>query len=181
MNISNIERIKEVKGIESNLRRGSKFKGQIKEINLEKNEVTLLLKNGKEVKAKVEGDISKFVKGNNYSFEVLNFEDGGLKIKFLTENQLVKKEFNPLELFLKENPKLVGKKEIIEFMIKNEIPLTKENISKIDGYFQLKEKIENNEEVVINKAFKYVEEKLSRNNIADNKIIDKSIEVFKNE
>lgn len=140
MRVLNIENIKSIKAIDSNLRKGIKLRGEIKEINLEKGEATLVLKDGKELKAKIEVDISKLIRGRAYSFEVLSSEGGEIKLKVEGFNKPVQKINNNLELFMKENNLSFKLKNILEVMLKHEIPLTKENINKFNNFLSLVER-----------------------------------------
>ena len=161
MQVSNIENIKPIKTVDNVLRKGIKFKGEVKEINLAKGEATLVLRGGKELKAKIEVDISKLIRGRSYSFEVLNYEGGELKLTIGNLNTPINKISNSLELFMKENKIPLKFKNILKFMLKYEVPLTKENINKFSNFLNLAEKPVEDFEKSLETLDNYIKNKVS--------------------
>lgn len=161
MQVSNIENIKPIKAVDNVLRKGIKFKGEVKEINLAKGEATLVLRGGKELKAKIEVDISKLIRGRSYSFEVLNYEGGELKLTIGNLNKPINKISNSLELFMKENKIPLKFKNILKFMLKHEVPLTKENINKFSNFLNLAEKPVEDFEKSLETLDNYIKNKVS--------------------
>ncbi|WP_300382481.1 hypothetical protein [Clostridium sp.] len=135
---------------------GEKFSGKV--IKGDNNEVTIKLTDGWEFSAIIEGDISD-LQNVLQRFTVEGYENGKLKLKLIDKNsgdEEVSKDFTTV--INKEGLKGIDK-ELLETMIKFDIPLTKENIKDIKGLIQFLEKIKANPKEIEEFITKYLETK----------------------
>ena len=135
---------------------GEKFSGKV--IKGDNNEVTIKLMDGWEFSAIVEGDISE-IQNVLQKFTVEGYENGKLKLKLVGKgsgDEEVSKDF--FAIINKGNLK-GNDKELLEAMIKFDIPLTKENIKEIKSLVQFLDKIKANPQEIEEFITKYLETK----------------------
>lgn len=110
---------------------GETFSARVISLNGDKNEGVLKLLDGWQFPAKVEQPLD-FGTGELLKFQVVGFEDGKLKIKLVsTSSDKENSEDKSIDDILTENNIDIEEYGILEKMIKHNMPLTKENISKI--------------------------------------------------
>lgn len=177
MHISNIEKIKEVKPVEGGVRRGNRLRGEIKEFSSSKNEAVIVLKDGKEIRAKIEGDSSRLSSKMPYDFEVLSFENGEMKLKITepikgTNNSKV---LSSIESFMKNNKMNPELKGLLEVMVKHDIPLTKDNVNKLNSFMDINKKSLEDLERSMDNLSKYIKTRVE--NITSNKVNISEIKV----
>lgn len=135
---------------------GEKFSGKV--IKGDNNEVTIRLTDGWEFSAVLEGDISE-MQNVLQRFTVEGYENGKLKLKLIDKSsgdEEVSKDFTAI--INKEGLK-GDDKELLEAMIKFDIPLTKENIKEIKSLVQFLDKIKANPKEIEEFIIKYLETK----------------------
>jgi len=164
---------------------GQIFPAKIIKSNDSNKEVILQLANGWQIPAKFEKPLN-FIPEGLMKFQVENFKDGKLQVK-ITDN---KKKENIKENYIKEfifdDKENINKEdyEILNKMIKHNMPITNENISKIKSIIDFKNKIENDnkkEELFIEKYIKSKNIDLSsENGKYIKKIIKGFLKEFKN-
>lgn len=135
---------------------GEKFSGKV--IKGDNNEVTIKLMDGWEFSAVVEGDISD-LQNVLQRFTVEGYENGKLKLKLIDKSSGDEEVSKNLTAIINKEG-LKGKdKDILEAMIKFNIPLTKENIRDIKGLVQFLDKINANPKEIDEFITKYLESK----------------------
>lgn len=109
-------------------------------------ELILKLIDGWQFPAKLESPLD-FVPEGLVRFQVEGFNNGKLQIKIVNSNREENNEKNFIEDFLLEKNIKIDKEkyEILEKMVRHNMPLTKDNISKISTVLDFKRKIELNE------------------------------------
>ena len=135
---------------------GEKFSGRV--IKGDNNEVTIKLMDGWEFSAVIEGDILE-LQNVLQRFTVEGYENGKLRLKLIDKSsgdEEVSKDFTAI--INKEGLK-GNDKELLEAMIKFDIPLTKENIRDIKGLVQFSDKIKANSKEIEEFITKYLETK----------------------
>lgn len=168
MHISNIEKIKEVKPVEGKIRKGKRFRAEIKEFNSSKNETVIVLKDGKEIRAKIEGNSSRLFSKMPYNFEILSYENGEMKLKIMEPRKGINsKDLSSIESFMKNNKVNPELKGLLEVMVKHDIPLTKDNINKFNSFIDINKKSVKDLEKSIDNLSKYIKERVE--NITGNK------------
>ncbi len=107
-------------------------------------ELLLKLLDGWKIPAKLDKPMKEFPTGL-LKFQVEGFEDGKLIIKLLSKEMEEQLPQNSLEAFLKEQDMGIEKKDVslLFQMLKNNMPLTRENLTKVKTLLDLKERIEN--------------------------------------
>jgi hypothetical protein len=110
---------------------GETFSARVTSLNSEKGEGLLKLLDGWQFPVKVEKPLD-FAPGELLKFQVVGYEEGKLKIKSVsTTDRKSYKEDKSIDNILAENSIDSEEYEILEKMIRHNMPLTKENISKI--------------------------------------------------
>lgn len=169
MNVSNVEKIKEVKPVEGGIRRGNRFRAEIKEFNSSKNEAVIVLKDGKEIRAKIEGNSSRLSSRMPYNFEVLSYENGEMKLKIMEPLKgSNSKDLSSIESFMKNNKVNPELKGLLEVMMKHDIPLTKDNINKLNSFMDINKKSLEDLEKSIDNLSKYIKTRVE--NITSDKV-----------
>lgn len=122
---------------------GQVFAAKIISSNELNKELILRLIDGWQFPAKLMKPLD-FVPEGLIKFQVEGSKDGKLQIKIVSNKKEEDVEKNSIEEFVLENNADVSKKdyEVLEKMIRHNMPLTKENISKIKTILDFKNKIE---------------------------------------
>lgn len=142
---------------------GEVFSARVVNSNETDGEVSLKLPDGWKFDAKLDGNSENIPEGV-LKFQVEGFEQGKLVIKLVSgkdDSGNGKADKNSIEdLLLKQGIKLEdGDYEILSKMIKHNMPLTKENISKIKTLLDFKDKLTTDENYEDNYIEKYLESK----------------------
>lgn len=122
---------------------GEKFSARIIKTGDSKKDVVVRLLDGWQFPAELDEDLN--INGNEVlKFQVEGFENGKLKIKHIkTEIAEQSQKENSLDSILEDRGFNKDDLAILEKMVKHNMPLTKDNISKIKSIVDLKDKIEN--------------------------------------
>ncbi|OFI05037.1 hypothetical protein CLOACE_19580 [Clostridium acetireducens DSM 10703] len=163
---------------------GENFLAKIINFDQVKNEILLRLIDGWQFQAKLEKPLD-FIPDGLVKFEVEGFEEGKIKIKLVNSGVEEKSpdESSSIENLLKEQNINLSKSEygLLKKMVSHNMPLNKENISKVKTLVDFINKISidsNYQEEFIDK---YMQSKgISRNSIEGNKI-ENSLKSFFNE
>ena len=135
---------------------GEKFSGKV--IKGDNNEVTIKLIDGWEFSAIIEGDISD-LQNILQRFAVEGYENGKLKLKLIDKNSGGEELSKDLSAVINKEGLKGNDKELLQAMIKFDIPLTKENIKEIKGLIQFLDKIKANPKEIEEFVTKYLETK----------------------
>lgn len=120
---------------------GEIFSGRLVSLDGDIGEGILKLLDGWQFPVKVEKSFD-FFPGELLKFQVVGFEDGKLKIKLVpTGDNKEDREDKSIDSILAENNIDSEEYGILEKMIRHNMPLTRENISKIKNYNDLMKKI----------------------------------------
>ncbi|MGL4655538.1 MAG: hypothetical protein ACRCWM_06630 [Sarcina sp.] len=144
MSISSVPKIYEPRKLSEafDFKKGQRLEGNIKEIIDGKNSVTLKLKDGTEIVAKLDIPLEDIIEGLT-KFEVVGFDKGQVKLKVLNEEaqkQQTKTLNDSLELLLNKFGLEIDKKQILEKMLKFNIQMTKENIELLNTLTEFRDK-----------------------------------------
>jgi hypothetical protein len=146
-------------------------------------ELILKLLDGWQFTAKLQNPL-EFIPEGLTKFQVEGFQDGKLQIKVI-KNKDEKQELNKssLEDLISEGSIDVGKDdyEILEKMVKHNMPLTKENITQVKTLVDFREKLIKSDEEADGFIFKYVNSKNIDINSAKGKEISQTLKSFFNE
>lgn len=157
---------------------GERFSARLVEVNGDKKEAVLRLLDGWQFSAKLDSEADIDREGI-LRFEVQGFEDGKLKIKQVKpENKEGTTQEGSIKGILEENG--FDKKDIpiLEKMLKYNMELTKENISKVKSLFEFKDKVQqdgNEEDIFINR---YISSKGIDINSKEGQDIEKQLRGF---
>ncbi len=159
---------------------GEKFSARVIDMNGDKKEVVLRLLDGWQFPAELENtkDISK---NSVLRFQVEGYENGKLIIKQIkTEGNQEEQTESSLQSILEENGFDKSDVDILKSMIKYNMPLTKENISKVKSILDFKEKIGKDAEEEENFIKNYISSKnVSQDSKEGKSIRDTLREFFK--
>lgn len=144
MSISSISKIHEPRKLSEafDFKRGERFKGNIESVSEDGKSVTLKLKNGTELMAKLDVPLKDIIDGLK-KFEVAGFEKGQIKLKIVNDEvqrQHVKTLNDSLELLLNKFGLEPDKKQVLEKMLKFNIPVTKENVELLNTLTDFRDK-----------------------------------------
>jgi hypothetical protein len=140
---------------------GQVFAAKIVSANEMNKELILKLLDGWQFAAKLETSL-EYIPDGLAKYQVEGFKDGKLQIKLVNnkeENQELNK--SSLEDLLSENNIDVDKEDynLLKKMIKHDMPLTKENISKVKTLVDFREKLFKNQDEADAFIFKYLNSK----------------------
>lgn len=125
---------------------GEKFSARVLNLNKYTGEILLKLLDGWKFSAQIDNPES-IVENKLIRLQVEGFENDKLKLKIVTaEEKGQNQSKDSIRLFIKENSLNLNSEDydIIEKMVKSEIPLTKENISNIKTTIDFINKIKEN-------------------------------------
>lgn len=139
--VSQVSKIRSTSKVsnDSIFKKGQKFDARIISISEDKASITLKLRDGSEVVAKVEGKIDDGLNGF-MSFESLGFEDGSLKLKLSQKSVIQTKNQDSLDIVLENLGLDSSKKEILSKMLEFNISLTKSNVEKFITLLDFRDK-----------------------------------------
>ena len=139
---------------------GEKFAGRVMRISQNKGEFTIKLLDGWQFMAQVDENLTPEQLEGLLKFQVLGFQDGKLKLKLVRqEDKATSEENNPLNALIKSQGLAKEEIETLKQLVKFNIPLTKENISKYSSIFNFNEKIKVDEKEVDNFINNYISSK----------------------
>ncbi len=125
---------------------GEKFSAKVLNLNKYTGEILLKLLDGWKFSAQIDNP-ENIVENKLIRLQVEGFENEKLKLKIVTaEEERQNQSKDSIKLFIKENSLNLNSEDydIIEKMVKSEIPLTKENISDIKTMIDFINKIKEN-------------------------------------
>ncbi|MCQ2969906.1 MAG: flagellar hook-length control protein FliK, partial [Clostridium sp.] len=136
------------------LKQGEILNGRVIKQDAESNKVILKLINGMEIQAEVEADVD--LKGILLKFELAEVKDNVLFLKVLdnntkdvSENVFKENTDEIMNFILKEGLKKEDY-NMLKAMIKYNIPLTRENITKVKSMLEFSDKMNNNPKEIKN-------------------------------
>lgn len=134
---------------------GQSFSAVVVQSNKGDNEIVLKLKNGQQIKAKIEGTVDLNIGGKN-KFVVTGDEGGEIKIAKVTMNSNESSLDNIIKQYLGNN---ISEKDssMIKSLVKYGVPLTKENVLYAKTILDFQTSINNNP----SKAHEFIEKYLS--------------------
>ncbi len=139
---------------------GEKFAGRVMRISQNKGEFTIKLLDGWQFIAQLDENLTPEQLEGLLKFQVLGFQDGKLKLKLVRqEDKATSEENNPLNALIKSQGLAKEEIETLKQLVKFNIPLTKENISKYSSIFNFNEKIKVDEKEVDNFINNYISSK----------------------
>ncbi|SHI24183.1 hypothetical protein [Clostridium intestinale] len=139
---------------------GEKFAGRVMRISQNKGEFTIKLLDGWQFIAQLDENLTPEQLEGLLKFQVLGFQDGKLKLKLVRqEDKATSEENNPLNALIKSQGLAKEEIETLKQLVKFNIPLTKENISKYSSIFNFNEKIKVDEKEVDNFINNYIASK----------------------
>ncbi|ERK29504.1 hypothetical protein [Clostridium intestinale] len=160
---------------------GEKFAGRVMRISQNKGEFTIKLLDGWQFMAQLDENLTPEQLEGLLKFQVLGFQDGKLKLKLVRqEDKGTNKENNPLNALIKSQGLAKEEIETLKQLVKFNIPLTKENISKYSSIFNFNEKIKVDEKEAETFINNYISSKnISANSAEANVVKDKLQNFFK--
>jgi len=139
---------------------GEKFAGRVMRISQNKGEFTIKLLDGWQFIAQLDENLTPEQLEGLLKFQVLGFQDGKLKLKLVRqEDKVTSEENNPLNALIKSQGLAKEEIETLKQLVKFNIPLTKDNISKYSSIFNFNEKIKLDEKEVDNFINNYISSK----------------------
>ncbi|WP_326512972.1 flagellar hook-length control protein FliK [Clostridium intestinale] len=139
---------------------GEKFAGRVMRISQNKGEFTIKLLDGWQFIAQLDENLTPEQLEGLLKFQVLGFQDGKLKLKLVRqEDKATSEENNPLNALIKSQGLAKEEIETLKQLVKFNIPLTKDNISKYSSIFNFNEKIKLDEKEVDNFINNYISSK----------------------
>jgi hypothetical protein len=152
---------------------GENFSARVVNIDKATGEIVLKLLDGWQFTAKLEKPLEN-LKEALIKFEVQGFEDGKLSLKIInTDSKKEHTESDSIGSFLSEKNIDISKEDydLLNKMIKHDIPLTKENISKLKTLVDFTNKIKNSDKNEDSFILKYMQSKnLDQNTSKGNKV-----------
>jgi hypothetical protein len=152
---------------------GENFSARVVNIDKATGEIVLKLLDGWQFTAKLEKPLEN-LKEALIKFEVQGFEDGKLSLKIInTDSKKEHTESDSIGSFLSEKNIDISKEDydLLNKMIKHDIPLTKENISKLKTLVDFTNKIKNSDKNEDPFILKYMQSKnLDENTSKGNKV-----------
>lgn len=160
---------------------GEKFSGRVMRISQNKGEFTIKLLDGWQFMAQLDENLTPEQLEGLLKFQVLGFQDGKLKLKLVKqEDKGTNNDNDPLNALIKSQGLAKEEIETLKQLVKFNIPLTKENISKYSSIFNFNEKIKVDEKEADNFINSYISSKnISPNSSEANVVKDKLQNFFK--
>ncbi|MEY7999270.1 hypothetical protein AB8U03_03485 [Clostridium sp. Mt-5] len=127
---------------------GEKFSARVVQLNKSTGEILLKLLDGWQFSGEIE-NFQNVLENQLIRLEVEGFENGKLKLRIVNPEQDHNNgDKDPISLFIKENDYNLSNEdyELIDKMVKRDIPLTKNNISNIKSTLDFINKIKQNPE-----------------------------------
>ena len=182
MNIGPLPKIYEARKVSDafDFKRGHKFEAEIKSVSKDNTSVTLKLKDGTEITAKLDASIKEAIAGF-VKFEVSGFDKGQLRLKLVKENlvgQGSKSLNDSLELILNKFGLEPEKKQMLEKMLKFNIPVTKENVELLNTLTDFRDKSINNPKHIANFIETYIASKGQEVNVEQKPVIEQKLNEF---
>ena len=139
---------------------GEKFAGRVMRISQNKGEFTIKLLDGWQFIAQLDENLTPEQLEGLLKFQVLGFQDGKLKLKLVRqEDKVTSEENNPLNALIKSQGLAKEEIETLKQLVKFNIPLTKDNISKYSSIFNFNKKIKLDEKEADNFINNYISSK----------------------
>ena len=158
---------------------GEKFAGRVIRISQNKGEFTIKLLDGWQFMAQVDENLTPEQLEGLLKFQVLGFQDGKLKLKLVRqEDKATSEENNPLNALIKSQGLAKEEIETLKQLVKFNIPLTKDNISKYSSIFNFNEKIKLDEKEADNFINNYISSKNMPIDSAESKNIREKLQSF---
>ncbi len=158
---------------------GEKFAGRVMRISQNKGEFTIKLLDGWQFMAQLDENLTPEQLEGLLKFQVLGFQDGKLKLKLVRqEDKATSEENNPLNALIKSQGLAKEEIETLKQLVKFNIPLTKENISKYSSIFNFNEKIKVDEKEADNFINNYISSKNIPSDSEESKNIREKLQSF---
>lgn len=158
---------------------GEKFAGRVMRISQNKGEFTIKLLDGWQFMAQLDENLTPEQLEGLLKFQVLGFQDGKLKLKLIRqEDKATSEENNPLNALIKSQGLAKEEIETLKQLVKFNIPLTKENISKYSSIFNFNEKIKVDEKEADNFINNYISSKNIPSDSEESKNIREKLQSF---
>lgn len=123
---------------------GEKFSGRVVKSLDDKNEVMIKLIDGWQFAADVDAPLEQ-IKDGLVKFQVDGFVDGKLKLKIVNDSTKEGSNSNdPVDEFIKAEGLSTEDKDTIKLMIKFNMSLTKDNVVRLKGIMNFKDKLQGN-------------------------------------
>ncbi|MGL5068940.1 MAG: hypothetical protein ACRC6T_14175 [Sarcina sp.] len=160
MNVGALPKIYETRKLSESFdfKRGHKFGAEIKVVSDDNTSIMLKLKDGTEIVAKLDVPLKDIIDGFA-KFEVSGFENGQLKLKLVKDEvagQGNKTLNDSLELILNKFGLEPEKKQMLEKMLKFNIPVTKENVELLNTLTDFRDKSMSNPKHIANFIETYI-------------------------
>lgn len=158
---------------------GEKFAGRVMRISQNKGEFTIKLLDGWQFMAQLDENLTPEQLEGLLKFQVLGFQDGKLKLKLVRQgDKATSEENNPLNALIKSQGLAKEEIETLKQLVKFNIPLTKENISKYSSIFNFNEKIKVDEKEADNFINNYISSKNIPSDSEESKNIREKLQSF---
>jgi len=158
---------------------GEKFAGRVMRISQNKGEFTIKLLDGWQFMAQLDENLTPEQLEGLLKFQVLGFQDGKLKLKLVRqEDKETNKENNPLNALIKSQGLAKEEIETLKQLVKFNIPLTKENISKYSSIINFNEKIKVDEKEAETFINNYISSKNIPANSAEANVVKDKLQNF---
>lgn len=169
MNVLAVPKINELRKISDSFdfKKGEIFRGRIIDISNEKSIVTIKTVDGLEILASLDGELEGLL-DELVKFEVINFDNSKLNLKLIKSDSNFNKHLvqNSLDEILKKFFLSSDKKEILESMLKFNIPLTKEKVEEVNNLIEFRDKFIKSEKFIDNFIERYLNSRdISSDNI----------------
>lgn len=169
MNVLAVPKINELRKISDSFdfKKGEIFRGRIIDISNEKSTVTIKTVDGLEILASLDGELEGIL-DELVKFEVINFDNSKLNLKLIKSDSNFNKHLvqNSLDEILKKFFLSSDKKEILESMLKFNIPLTKEKVEEVNNLIEFRDKSIKSEKFIDNFIERYLNSRdISSDNI----------------
>lgn len=169
MNVLAVPKINELRKISDSFdfKKGEIFRGRIIDISNEKSIVTIKIVDGLEILASLDGELEGLL-DELVKFEVINFDNSKLNLKLIKSDSNFNKHLvqNSLDEILKKFFLSSDKKEILESMLKFNIPLTKEKVEEVNNLIEFRDKFIKSEKFIDNFIERYLNSRdISSDNI----------------
>ncbi|PRR86162.1 hypothetical protein CLLU_08120 [Clostridium luticellarii] len=124
---------------------GEKFSARIMQLNRSTGEILLKLLDGWQFSGQLE-NFQNILENQLIRLEVEGFEDGKLKLRIVNSGENSNNSSDLISLFIKENDLNFSSEDydLIDKMVKRDIPLTKDNISNIKSILEFIDKVKQN-------------------------------------
>ncbi|HBC96273.1 MAG TPA: hypothetical protein DC034_05695 [Clostridium sp.] len=162
---------------------GEKFSARVVQLNRSTGEIFLKLLDGWQFSGELE-NFQNIMENQLIRLEVEGFENGKLKLRIVkSEGENGSESEDPINLFIKENnfDLTDADYDLVDEMVKHEIPLTKDNISNIKSTLEFMDKIKQNPE----EQDAFIQEYLAGKNISpdseEGKFVNTTLKKFFNQ